>query len=216
MRIVKACLVDVYDTILISRFPERQRVLASLAGVDPQAWDAHWLSLALDRDRGALTMAGAFARVLSACGVDPAPDLVDRLVAADTELIVSHTDVYEDTVPTLTKLRAEGIRIALVSNCAPNTRPMLSAKGLLDLADAAVLSCEAGVAKPDPEIYLIALQALGTPAADAVMLDDQPRFCAGAAAVGVRPIQVVRPGIDHQPDPRFASVASLADALALL
>ena len=178
---VKGCLVDVYDTILSSRFPERLRILAAVAGVDPS------------------------------------PDLVDRLVAMDTELVISHTDVYDDTVPSLTKLRAEGVRIALVSNCAQNTRPMLAAKGLLDLADAAVLSCEVGVAKPDPQIYLRALRALGTPASDAVMLDDQPRFCAGAAAVGIRPIQVVRPGVgDIQPDRRFTSVASLADALPLL
>ena len=162
-------------------------------------------------------MAAAFGRALAACGRDPDPGLVDRLVQADAELIVTHTEICPDTVPFVEAVRREGIRVALVSNCADNTRPMLAAKGLLDLVDAVVLSCEVGSAKPDPEIYLIALRELGAQPADGVMLDDQPRFCAGAEAAGVRAIQVVRPGIaSHAADPRFSSVPSLPAALPLM
>jgi HAD superfamily hydrolase (TIGR01509 family) len=167
--------------------------------------------MARERDEGLATMAGAFARLLSACGRDPDPALVGRLVAVDAELLVSRTSVCPDVVPFLESARADGIRVALVSNCAANTRAMLAAKGLLDLADAAILSCEVGVAKPAPEIYQIALTELGVLAAEAIFLDDQPRFCEGAAAVGIRAIQVVRPGIASKPaDPRFSPVTSLA------
>jgi HAD superfamily hydrolase (TIGR01509 family) len=214
---VKACLVDVYDTILASHFAERQDVLAGLAGIPAEPFRAEWLTLARERDAGQLSMAEALARTLTACGRDPDPGLIDRLIQADAELIVRHTEVCADTVPFLDAVRREGILVALVSNCGDNTRAMLAAKGLLDLADAAILSCEVGVAKPDPEIYLIALQELGVLSADAVMLDDQPRYCAGAEATGVRAIQVVRPGIAGQPaDPRFPSVPSLRDALPLM
>jgi HAD superfamily hydrolase (TIGR01509 family) len=209
---VKACLIDVYDTILASSYAERAAALAEGSGIPLAQWSAAWLSLARERDDGTATMAGAFARTLSACGRDPDPDLVDRLVALDAELIISRTSVCPDTVPFLEAARADGIRVALVSNCAPNTRPMLAAKGLLDLADAAILSCEVGVAKPAPEIYQIALTELGVLAAEAVFLDDQPRFCEGAAAVGIRAIQVARPGIATRPaDPRYTPVTSLAD-----
>jgi len=215
--ITKACLVDVYDTILASAFPERQRELAMVAGVDDDLWRTEWLRLSLDRDVGALSMTAAFERTLAACGHDPDPALVARLVARDAELIISHTTVFADTAPFLAKARAAGLGIALVSNCAENTRAMLAAKGLLDLADAAILSCEAGLAKPDPEIYLLALQALGAGPADAVMLDDQPRFCAGATAAGIKAIQVTRPEVNgHPPDPRFPSVTTLQDVLPLL
>lgn len=214
---VKACLLDVYDTILASHFPSRLAVLAGLADVPVERLSTQWLSLARDRDTGKLTMAAAFARALAACGRDPDPGLVDRLVQADAELIVTHTEVCPDTVPFLEAVRREGIGVALVSNCADNTRPMLAAKGLLDLVDAVILSCEVRSAKPDPEIYLIALRELGAQPAGGIMLDDQPRFCAGAQAAGVRAIQVVRPGIaSHPADPRFASVPSLRDALPLM
>jgi putative hydrolase of the HAD superfamily len=214
---VKACLVDVYDTILTTDFVARQAALAELAGVEAEPFRATWVTLARERDSGELSMAGAFARTLAACGRDPDPGLVERLVEADAELIGPHTEVCADSVPFLEAVRREGILVALVSNCADNTRAMLAAKGLLDLADEAILSCEIGIAKPDPAIYLIALQELGVLSADAVMLDDQGRFCAGAQAVGVRAVQVIRPGIaGHPADSRFQSVPSLGDALPLV
>jgi HAD superfamily hydrolase (TIGR01509 family) len=213
---VKACLIDVYDTILSSSYAERAAALAEASGIPLAQWSAAWLGIARERDDGTTTMAGAFARTLLSCGQDPDPALVDRLVALDAELIISRTSVCPDTVPFLEAVRADGIRVALVSNCAPNTRPMLAAKGLLDLADAAILSCEVGVAKPAPEIYQIALTELGVLAAEAIFLDDQPRFCEGAAAVGIRAIQVVRPGVATRPaDPRFSPVTSLADVPSL-
>jgi putative hydrolase of the HAD superfamily len=212
-----ACLVDVYDTILSSGWRERAGALARLAGVPAGQWQEQWFALAGERDRGALTMAGAFAKALAACGRDPDPSLVASLVTADAELLAASVVVCDDTAEFFATLRARGIGVALVSNCSANTRPMLAARGLLGLADTVILSCEAGVAKPEPEIYLMALQSLGVIATEAVMLDDQPSYCAGAAAVGVRPIQVVRPGIATRPaDPRFTSVPSLLDVLPLL
>ena len=91
--------------------------------------------------------------------------------------------------------------IALVSNCGDSTRALLDYLGVIPLADAVVLSCEVGSMKPSPDIYLTALDDLGVAAADAVMIDDQPGFCAGAEAVGVRAIQIVRPELDGRGPP---------------
>jgi HAD superfamily hydrolase (TIGR01509 family) len=213
---IKAFLVDVYDTILDSNLIDRAAAIADLAGVPRPQWTQAWLGLSRERDTGALTMAGTFARALTACGREPDPVLTEELAAADAELLLARTSVYPDTVPFFEAARAGGIAVVLVSNCGYSTRPMLTAKGLLDVVDAAVLSCEVGTAKPDPEIYQIALRSLGVPAADAVFLDDQPGYCAGAAAVGVRPIQVVRPGGTQRADSRYTPVTSLAEVMALL
>ncbi|HEX4834458.1 MAG TPA: HAD-IA family hydrolase [Trebonia sp.] len=215
--VVRACLIDVYDTILASHFPDRSAILAALAQVPAAQWNEQWAAIAYDRDAGRVTVAEAFTRTLTACGRDPQPALVERLVARDAELLAQRTEVCDDTAPTLARLRAAGIRLALVSNCAEGTRPMLAAKGLLGLVDATVLSCEVGTPKPEPEIYHVALDALGAEPADAVFLDDQPGYCAGARAVGVRAIQVVRPGIaTRPPDPLFTPVPSLAAVLPIL
>ena len=213
---IRACLVDVYDTILDSNLLDRGALIADLAGIPRAEWTRAWLGLSRERDTGALTMAGAFAHALAACGRAPDPVLAEKLVGADAELLLARTSVYEDTAPFFEAARGQGIAIVLVSNCGYSTRPMLAAKGLLDLVDAAVLSCEVGTAKPDPEIYQIALRSLGVLAADAVFLDDQPGYCAGAAAVGVRPIQVVRPGGTQKADSRYTPVTSLTEVLPLL
>jgi HAD superfamily hydrolase (TIGR01509 family) len=216
MPAISAFLVDVYDTILDSNLSDRVAAIADLAGVPRPEWTRAWLGLARERDTGALTMAGGFARALTACGREPDPVLTEKLVAADAELLLASTSVYPDTAPFFEAARGQDIAVVLVSNCGYSTRPMLAAKGLLDLVDAAVLSCEVGTAKPDPEIYQIALRSLGVQAADAVFLDDQPGYCDGAAAVGVRPIQVVRPGGRQQADPRYTPVTSLAEVLPLV
>jgi putative hydrolase of the HAD superfamily len=189
---VRGCLVDVYDTILKSVFTDRVMALAGPLGIDADEFLAEFMKTRDDRDKGRLTTAGAIDRVLRGCGIEPSEGLVDDLVRRDTEFSYAHTRLYDDTVPFLTWLRDQGTLIALVSNCADTTRGLLEHLGVIPLVDAVVLSCEVGSMKPSPEIYVEALADLGIAAADAVFIDDQPTFCLGAEAVGVRPIQMAR------------------------
>ena len=214
---VRACLVDVYDTIVNSRFETRLRDVAAFAGVDPDVWLAGWLTTRAERDLGTLSVADSVAQTLLECGIDPSPALVASLVSKDAELLRQQVCVFDDSIPFLTGVRASGMAIALVSNCGDTTRQLLDYLGVIPLADAVVLSCEVGSMKPSPDIYLTALEDLGVAAADAVMIDDQPTFCAGAEAVGVRAIQIIRPELDgHVLRSAFPFVRSLLDVPALL
>lgn len=139
--------------------------------------------------------------------------MVSDLIRMDAELAREQVRPFDDTVPFLTELRSRGVLIALVSNCGDTTRPLLEELGIIPLADSVILSCEVGSVKPFPEIYVSALEDLGVAATDAVMIDDQPSFCAGAEAVGVRAIQIVRGDLDGQVSkPGFPVVHSLFDA----
>jgi putative hydrolase of the HAD superfamily len=190
--LVRACLVDVYDTILRSQFVPRQEALVEPLGIAVDDWLAEWETMREDRDRGKLTVAASIARTLTALGIEPDPGLVAELSKRDTELSRSYIQLCADTVPFLTWLRSHGVLTALVSNCADTTRSLLTELGIIPLVDAVVLSCEVGSMKPYPEIYVTALEELGVAAVDAVFIDDQPTFCVGAEAVGVRPIQIAR------------------------
>lgn len=190
----RACLVDVYDTIFRSVFVERVTAVAESLGVSVGDWLVELEKTRLDRDRGKLTTAAAYDQALRSLGIEPADGQVDDLMRRDAEFSRTHTRLFDDTVPFFQWLRAEGILIALVSNCADTTRGLLESLGVIPLVDAVVLSCEVGSAKPSPEIYVTALADLGVAAADAVFIDDQPTFCLGAEAVGVRPIQITRDG----------------------
>jgi putative hydrolase of the HAD superfamily len=189
---VRACLIDVYDTILVSHYVSRMQAVIEPLGIPLGDWLAEWEKTREDRDRGRTTVSASFAHVLPAFGIEPEPALVADLSRRDADFTGAHLRLCDDTVPFLAWLRSRGVLTALVSNCADTTRPQLEELGLTSLVDATVLSCEVGSVKPYPEIYVTALDELGVAAVDAVFIDDQPAFCAGAEAVGVRPIQMAR------------------------
>jgi HAD superfamily hydrolase (TIGR01509 family) len=193
------------------------RVLTEPLGISLDAWLAEWEKTRQDRDRGKLTIAASFAGTLRALGFDPVPSVIEDLVRRDAEFSRTQTRLFDDTLPFLSWLRSRDVLIALVSNCADTTRGLLEHLGIIPLADAVVLSCEVGSVKPYPEIYVTALADLGVAACDAVFVDDQPRFCAGAEAVGIRAIQVAR----DEPDDYvsqfgFPVVHALVDIKSLL
>jgi putative hydrolase of the HAD superfamily len=191
--------------------------LVAPLGIRLDEWLAEWDKLQEDRHRGQVTLADSFTRILRALGADPEPDLVADLLRRNAELARSHTRLYEDTVPFLEWLRSNGIAAALVSNCDEATRGWLEYLGVIPLVDAVVLSCEVGSVKPYPEIYTTALDELGIAAVDAVFIDDQPTYCVGAEAVGIRPIQIVRDQADGPVSQwNFPLVHSLFDASSLL
>jgi len=211
--VVRACLIDVYDTILISQFVPRMAAVIEPLGIGLDAWFAEYDTMREDRDRGKMTVAASFERTLRALGVDPEPELVADLSRRDAEFMRSHVKLCDDTVPFLSWLRSRGVLSALVSNCADPTRALLANLGIVPLVDAVVLSCEVGSIKPNPEIYVTALEELGVAAVDAVFIDDQPSFCVGAQAVGVRPIQIARGQPDGYASPwDFPVIRTLPEA----
>jgi putative hydrolase of the HAD superfamily len=215
--VVRACLIDVYDTILKSQFVPRMESLVKPLGIAIDDWLAEWDKLREDRDRGRVTIAASWARTLTAFGIEPEPGLVADLARRDVELSRTFTRLYDDTVPFLEWLRSNGVLTALVSNCEDTTRGRLEYLGIVPLVDAVVLSCEVGSMKPYPEIYVTALEELGVAAVDAVFIDDQPTFCVGAEAVGIRPIQIARDEANgYVSQWSFPVVHSLFDVSSLL
>ena len=205
----RAWLVDVYDTVLSLDLRAIVTAGAERVGVSP----LRFMAAARAEDDGAMVsptgIADATPRILARCGLEPDDALVAELIACYAVLMREHCTVHPDAVDLLHRLRAAGAPTALVSNCAEDTRPLLVDLGLDRLVDVLVLSCELGVAKPDPRIYAHALAALDVPAERAVMLDDQVRYCQGALDAGLSAVRVVRPaaGPDGAPDPAHPLMA---------
>lgn len=206
----EAFLIDVYETILTAGltegFEQRRRELATMAGVPVAAWSTGLAGLAHELNIGRLTLADAFERVIRASGGDPRPELVHELVRKDRDLLLSSARLYDDALPFLELLRSRGVRIAIVSNCSENTRPLLYKLGISDRADALILSCEVGYAKPAAQVYWHALDRLGVAAGAAVFVDDQPAFCAGAAALGISAVQIIRDEASGRPPAQGSAV----------
>jgi HAD superfamily hydrolase (TIGR01509 family) len=209
---VRACLVDVYETLIAYDSEGRFRQIGRLAGVNPVDLHRNQQRYRSELDTGALSTAEAFRRSLTACGVGASAELVAAV--ADPKLMTANCRPYSDAIPFLDKLRSLGIPIALVSNCPDSTRTMLTDLGLIKLANHVTLSCEIGYLKPSPEIYVHAFSSLGIAPEDTVMIDDQAGYCAGAEAVGVRAIHLARDGLPA--GSRFQAVRSLHEIIPTL
>jgi HAD superfamily hydrolase (TIGR01509 family) len=213
---LEACLVDAYDTIVTCDFSIIQNELSALSGISPGTWQVEYARIGALVSDGRISKAEAFARLLRAVGREDRPGLVAELVRQDQELLLAHARLYDDAIPFLQRLRDRGIKIAIVSNCAENTRPLLVKHGVDALADTLVLSCEVRSAKPAAEIFRCALDRLGVAAEAAVFVDDQPGYCAGSVAAGIRAVQIVRSELDGQvPAPGTTVVRSLPEVEAL-
>jgi HAD superfamily hydrolase (TIGR01509 family) len=195
----RACLLDVYDTLVTLDFPLHAASLPARAGVPVDRWEAASERVGPLTNEGRLTMAEAFTEILIECGHEPTPELVDALVDLDHVLLLGTVHVFDDVMPFLETLAARAVEIAIVSNCSESTRALLEATGITDMVDELVLSCEIGATKPSPAIYQAALDGLGIDARDAVFVDDQRGFCSGAARLGIRAARILRH--DFQPPP---------------
>ena len=212
----EACLVDVYDTLLNCDFVAHRTELPTLAGLTPEAWGAGYSQVRAALGTGQLSKAGGFEQILRAGGAQARPDLVRALVELDRELLLGSARLYDDALPFLAALRSRGIKVAIVSNCSEHTRDLLENNGVAELADTLVLSYEVGAEKPAAKIFGYALDQLGATASGALFVDDQPSYCAGAAAMGITAVQIVRGELDGKvPDEGTMVVRSLSDVTAM-
>ncbi|MFF0527288.1 HAD family hydrolase [Nocardia amikacinitolerans] len=140
-----------------------------------RAWDNRDLDPALHRH--------AYLEVLRSSGV-PTEEQAERLYGRLIDPLA--WTPYPDTGPVLEFLAAQGVPVGVVSNIAFDVRPAFRTRGWDRLVGAVALSFEVGVIKPEPEIFLAALNELGVDPARALMVGDSANADGGATALGSR------------------------------
>lgn len=132
-------------------------------------------------------------RGLAAAGapVDDSAPYVDRFLAHYAGAETAHTETYPGVRETLEALRADGWRLAVVTNKpeAP-TRAILDALGLAPLFEAVGGGDSFPVRKPDPGHLLGVLALLGAEPARAIMVGDNAHDVAVARAAGIPAVAV--------------------------
>ncbi|MCW3011633.1 MAG: family hydrolase [Solirubrobacterales bacterium] len=131
--------------------------------------------------------------VLANLGPSGGPTAVEDVEAA--LLAAVRFVAYPEVPAVLEALRADGMRLVVVSNWDVSLHDVLERTGVAPLVDAAVSSAEAGIAKPDPAFFAHALALVDGRAEDSWMVGDSlDTDVAGAQAAGIRPVLVTRPG----------------------
>jgi putative hydrolase of the HAD superfamily len=222
----RAVLFDALGTLIALEppWPLLKRVLRDRHGIeisDEEAKEAMLAEMSYYRrhhaegsDRASLAelrrrCAGVLREKLPAAGALGIEELTDALL--DSLRFVP----YPDAAPTLATLRTAGLRLAVVSNWDCSLRSVLADVGLAAAVDAVVVSAEAGVAKPNPEIFLAALEALRRRVDESLFVGDSLEIdVAGARAAGLRAVL-----LDRSPAPDAGAserIYSLADLVALV
>ena len=106
----------------------------------------------------------------------------------DDTLLDEERELDARTETLLRDLRGAGVPVGVVTNGPTEGQwDKLRRTGVADLVDAAVVSQEFGVNKPDPSIFRRALDLIGAQPSETVFVGDNPvNDIGGARAVGMR------------------------------
>ena len=149
--------------------------------------------------------------ILAEAGVKLPRDMILKLIKRFKQLLEAATfTLYGDVPLTLKTLKQRGLILGLISNL------YIGRAGLEPYLDFVVTSKEAGANKPEPPIFLLALDRAGVNASEAVYVGDQYNIdVVGARGVGINPVLIDRydlmPGVSDCP--RIHSLTELSQYL---
>ena len=104
-------------------------------------------------------------------------------------------DAYPEVPSVLKKLRAAGLKTAVLSNGSPfMLERAINSAGIGDLLDACLSIEEVRIYKPDPSAYRLATASLSVRPSEVAFFSSNPWDAAGAQAFGFRPFWVNRSG----------------------
>jgi len=146
--------------------------------------------------------------VFSSCDVSLTWDDAQRLFHTYLSYYERHWALFDDVLPCLEKL--EDMPMGVISNGdSSEQRKKLKATGLSDMFEAVVISEDIGTPKPSKDIFVYAVDALGTSPQETYYVgDDLYADVYGSANAGMKPVYLRRYG---EPCPKdvMTSITSL-------
>lgn len=215
--VVNLELVDVWKVTAQHLDPARE---AELTDALVAAEQRFWARTTTTLESG--TLADLLRAASIEVGLDVTEALLEEAATRHLEEWTPHITHDPSAASVLRELRAQGLRIALLSNTHwPRTfhEQFLERDGLVDLIDARLYSSELHHMKPHPSVFLDAMAAVGvSDPARAVFVGDRPYDdIFGAQRVGMhtvlRPNSYV-PAYDVVPDAVIGELSELLAAIA--
>ncbi len=104
---------------------------------------------------------------------------------------IAASDLLPGTKALMLESKAAGLKLAIASSSSFDWVSDWTAKhGILEYFDALATRYEVEHVKPDPALFLLALQKLQLEPAEAIILEDSPNGCKAALAAGVTCIAI--------------------------
>ncbi|MCW8914565.1 MAG: haloacid dehalogenase type II [Magnetovibrio sp.] len=215
---VEACVFDAYGTLLdVNAAAERCRDdLGDSAGPLAELWRAKqlqytWLSSLMGKHRDFYD--------ITARGLDYAMEslgLNDAALRTKLMELYEVLDAYPEVLDMLSALKGAGMKTAILSNGTPGMlNTAVEAAGIGANLDKVISIEDAGIYKPAPSVYQLAVDQLGVAAENVCFVSSNGWDATGAAAFGFQVAWVNRAGLvqeklDFPPKTELKDLTGLA------
>ena len=171
---IRAVIFDMYETLITHYHSPLYfgAQMAADAGIAEEKFQALWRPTEYDRTIGKLTLEEVVESILreNQCYSE---ELVNKIVKKRIETKQDcFRQLHSEIIPMLKKLKEKGILIGLISNCFSEEAEVIRRSVLFPYFDAAILSYEQGVQKPDEEIYKRCMASLGVAPEECLYIGD--------------------------------------------
>ena len=170
-----AVLFDLFETLVTESgtVVPRAGALGEFFGVDPKAFRVEWKQLRPLVLRGQLTFKGALIEVSERLDVVIPDTLLQQACdeRARARSALFHK-IDSELLAVMRDLSSRGVRLAVVSNCMAEDVVGWPGSPLSPHFECTMFSFRTGAVKPDPRIYLEAIDSLGVSADDALFVGD--------------------------------------------
>lgn len=189
---IRAVLFDMFET-LVTLFEGRTcfgEDIARDAGLPEDAFRKEWHAIEKDRSTGKYTIEEGLTLVLERLGAYSEETVRQAARKRRDALQDTFSAIPEASLALLRALKEKGIKTGLITNTFSDERDMIRACPLFPYFDAAMISYEQGVCKPDPAIYRAAVRALGVEPEECLYVGDGgSRELYAARDAGMRAVQ---------------------------
>jgi putative hydrolase of the HAD superfamily len=157
--------------------------LLAIAGVPEDAFEKAYWAHRLDYDADILNGQTYWQTVAHDTGVRFTPEQIEQLMEQDASMWMDLNPAMMAWIP---KIKQAGFRLGILSNMGYGVLGFMRPRfHWLSEFDQLTWSCELGVVKPDPAIYLHTVKKLKVSPEQALFIDNLQKNIVGAEAVGL-------------------------------
>ena len=199
----KAVIFDFYGTLVdgfAASVGQRPREFVEALGISSEAFMKLWRETTEMRITGAFqTVEASIEYVCNLLGAQLSAEQLTRAVKIRLELIRQTLTPRPDAVETLARLKNDGYKLGLLSNCSIEIPILWPETAFAGLFDSAIFSSRERLKKPDLQIYKLACDRLGVPPQSGLYVADGENYeLTAAGKAGLHPVLLRNPPQDNQ------------------
>jgi putative hydrolase of the HAD superfamily len=180
---LQAVIFDYGEVLSGPPNPQAHQNLLNIAGVEKELFEKAYWAYRLDYDADILNGQTYWQAVARDTEAHFTPQQIEQLMEQDAAMWM---DLNPAMVAWITKIKQAGLRLGILSNMGYGVLGYILPRfDWLAQFDQLTWSCELGVVKPDPAIYLHTLKKLQVLPEQALFIDNLEKNIAAADSVGL-------------------------------